>query len=82
MASIGMLLALNGWKPYIYEDDDLDAVIAQMVTLFITVFIFVRVTCFNSKQTITLTLCVGLLSLSDDDPQDWAFGLSMNLPNC
>ncbi len=30
------------------------------------------------KQTITLTLCVGLLSLSDEQPQDWAFGLSMN----
>jgi hypothetical protein len=44
MASGGMLLALNGWKPYIYEGDDFDAVMSQMVALFcfLTIFIFIH----------------------------------------
>jgi hypothetical protein len=92
MASGGMLLALCGLKPYINEGDNVDAVLSQMVALFcfLTVFIVICVICFHSKQTITLTLCVGLLSLSDERRQDWAslsnerpqdgaFGLSMKL---
>jgi hypothetical protein len=78
-----MLLALYGWKPYTDDGDDRDAFISQMVGPFISFpnhFHFHYHPHENAKQTITLTLLVGLLSLSaaDEQPQDWAFGLSLN----
>jgi hypothetical protein len=88
MVSGGMLQALNR-KPYVDDGDDRDAIFSQMVSntspiriceLFINID-RVQHLPFLSDQTITLTLCVGLLSLSasNEDPNDWAFGLFLSL---
>jgi hypothetical protein len=77
-----MLIALYGWKPYIQDLDNRIAFVVQMVWnhLFPNHLHLHQLSLVHSKQAITLTFCLGLLSLSaadedDEDSQDWAFGL-------
>jgi hypothetical protein len=77
-----MLIVLYGWKPYIQDLDNLIAFIVQMVWnhLFPNHLHLHQLILVHSKQAITLTFCLGLLSLSaadedDEDSKDWAFGL-------
>ena len=83
-----MLVALYGWKPYINDLDNRIAFVVQMVALEPSVSLLFpnhlhllhHLSLVHSTQAITLTFCLGLLSLSaadedDEDSKDWAFGL-------